>query len=97
MERIIGKPGIEVRVGDEGRIRRHEKRVAVRGSFGDRFSSDLTRAARLVLDNELLAPFFGEPLRQRTRNNVRDAAGREWHNDVHGFGWIGLRARDAAG
>jgi hypothetical protein len=64
---IIWMLAVEVRVGDEGRIRRHQERVAVGRSLGDGFGADLAGAAGLVLHDDLLAPVFCEPLRQGAR------------------------------
>jgi hypothetical protein len=91
VERVEGKPAVEVRIGDEGRVRRDQQRVAVGRGLGHGFGADLAGGARLVLHHHLLAQAFREPLRQRARKNVGDAARGKRHDNVNRLARIGLR------
>jgi hypothetical protein len=96
VERVEGKPAVEVRIGDEGRIRRDQQRVTVGRCLGHGFGPDLAGGARLVLHHHLLAQAFREPLRQRARKNVGDAARGKRHDNVNGLARIALCRSDAA-
>jgi hypothetical protein len=90
-ERVVGQL-VEVRVGDKGRVCRHQQRVAVGRSLGDGFGADLAGGAGPVLHHDLLAHAFREPLRERARQDVGDAARRKRHDNVDRLARIGLRS-----
>jgi hypothetical protein len=95
LDRIIGQLGVEARIDHEGRFRPDEQRVAVGRGLGDVFRRDLIVGARLVLDDDLLAPRFGEALRERAGERVGHTAGRGGHDDGHRFARVAciLRGR----
>ena len=91
LDRVIGELGVEARIDHEGRFRADEQRVAVGRRLGDVFGGDLVVGARPVLDDRLLAPGFGEALRQHAAERIGDAARRRRHHDRDRLGRIGLR------
>ena len=48
-----------------------QQRVAVGRRLGDRFGADIVAGAGLVLDDELLAELFGQPLPDQPRDECR--------------------------
>ena len=66
---------------------------AVRCSLGDEIHSDVARAGRSVLDDRLLAERLGQPLCQRARERIGDAAGRGRDYDPDRLGRISLGKR----
>jgi hypothetical protein len=88
LDRIVGQLGIEAGIDHERHFRPDQERVAVGGGLGDIFRCDLIVGAGLVLDDDLLAPGFGETLRQRAAEGVGDPAGRRRYDDRHRFGRI---------
>jgi hypothetical protein len=94
VERIVRELAVDVRRRDEGRVRGHQQGVAVRRRLRDIFSADLAGAAtRLVLDHDLLAEGFRQPLAQRAADHIGDAACGKRHDDMNGPARIGLRRR----
>ncbi len=83
---VVGQLGIEARIDHEGRLRPDEQRVSVGCRLGDVFRRDLIVGARPVLDDDLLAPGFGEALREQAGKRIGDAAGRGRHHDGD---WLG--------
>ncbi len=69
---------------------RHHQRVAVGLGLGDVFRADDGAGAGLVLDDHGAAELLGHLLRERARDDVGAAAGRERHDDPgHLAGEIG--------
>src|SRR5262249_26304902 len=70
------------RLGLEARIHRlrtricHEQRVSVGGRLGDGFSPDDPGRTRAVLDDDRLAPFFGQQLSDLAGKHVGGASRR---------------------
>ena len=56
-----------------------------------RIARDDVGAAALVFDDSLLAPFFRQPLAERSRHGVGDAAGCGGDHNGDRAGWVGLR------
>ncbi len=73
----------------------HQYRVAVGLGLGDGADPDRAARARPVLDDERLAELLRQALRHRARHDVRGAAGREGHDDLHPLGRPRLRLRRA--
>ncbi|MNL32249.1 hypothetical protein D3C87_1540880 [compost metagenome] len=65
---------------------RHAKHQGVAIGRGARhiFRTDVAARARLVLDDDRLAPFLGQTFRHQARGDVGGAAGRERHHDGDG-------------
>src|SRR5579871_3646853 len=61
-----------------------EQRIAIGWRSHDRFSGDVTAAARPVFDHELLTQPVGKPLRHEAGPGVCGTASRETDNDTHG-------------
>jgi hypothetical protein len=72
--------------------RRGEKeRVAVRLRLRDRLRREIAAGAWTVLDDELLAEMFRQPLADQAGISVVDAAGRKAGQDPRRMGRIVLR------
>src|SRR5262249_52423627 len=69
-------------------------RIAVRCRTRDRFGSDIATGARPVLDDELLAEAFRQPLAHQTCEDVSRAAGVKADDQAHASGRSAL-ARSA--
>ena len=70
-----------------------QQRVAVRFGLRDRRRAGQAAGAAAVLDHELLAELLAEMLRRDPAEQVRGAARRERHDDLHRPRWPGLRLR----
>src|SRR5262249_44740863 len=71
-----------------------QKRIAVWGSFDDRFGTDIGPRTRSIVDDELLAESLRQPLTYQTRDDIARAARCITNDDTHRPRWIGLRPRD---
>ena len=91
--RVERQIGIEVLIVDQRRRRRGQQRVAVGRCLVDDLRADIAGRARVVLDDDRLAPFAREPIRHDARHGIGGPAGRERHDDLHGVIGIGLRLR----
>src|SRR5262249_54066769 len=80
LDRVIGQLGVEAGIDHERHFRPDEQRVAVGRRLGDVLRRDLVVGAGLVLDDDLLAPGFGEALRQRAAEGVRHPSWRGRHD-----------------
>jgi len=81
-ERIVGQLVVKVRVervpgGD------NDQRVAVRRRLGQRLRCNRAARTGAVLDDDCLAPAFGQLIAQRAPDNIDSAAWRERHVNVH--------------
>jgi hypothetical protein len=75
-----------VRRGDHGKAVRHdEDRVAVGRRLRRHLHADEAARSALVLDHERLAEVLLQLGRDRARDDVAAAAGREGHDDLHGL------------
>ena len=83
LERIVGQPLVERRIDRERHLRADHQGVAVRRRLGDVFRGELVVGAGAMLDHDLAAPGFREPLRQDAAEPVDDAAGRRRRNQRH--------------
>src|SRR3989304_5573902 len=54
------------------------------------FGTDDLAGARAVLDDDGLAPHVAQPLSDGARQDIRNTAGRRWHNDLHRLRWVTL-------
>ena len=63
--------------------RTQQERIAVRCRTHDRFGSDIATRARPVLDDELLAEAFRQPLTHQTCEDVSRAAGVKADDQAH--------------
>ena len=79
---VVGHRGIQRRIDRVAR-RMHEKRVAVGARARDRHRGERTAGARAVLDHHRLLPELGELRRERARDDVGHAAGREGNDHAH--------------
>jgi hypothetical protein len=70
-----------------------EKRVAVWKRMHDHLGGYIGSGAWTVLDNELLAEPFRQPLSHQTREDIGNAAGSNAHDYTYRSRRIGLRAR----
>ena len=64
LRRVVRQLAIEIGIDREGVLRGQEERVAIGRRSCDRRRSDLVVGAALVLDQNRLAPFLAQPLRQ---------------------------------
>ena len=71
---------------DRGGSARDEQRVTVSGRLGRRLGADVAAGAGPILDDEWLAEDLRHFRRHRARDDVRAAAGREWHDDPDRLG-----------
>ena len=77
--------------------RREQERVAVGRRLGDDVAGDDAARAGLVVDQHLLAELGRQPLGQEARHDVRDAAGREGHDQSdRPLGILGPRSGDGS-
>ena len=90
LRRVVGQPGIEILVQREHGIGGEQVVVAIRRRLGDVLRGDDLVRARLVLDDDLLAPGLGELLAHAAHQQVGRAARGVGHDDANGFGGIGL-------
>ena len=72
---------IEILIDHQRRRRRRKQRVTIGSRMIDEFGADIARRAGAVLDDDRLAPFARQPVRDQPRNGVGGAAGRERHDD----------------
>ena len=81
-DEIEGQLGIKRGVD---RIRRidQQQRVTVRRRMNCRFGADIVARARLILDEDLLAQTFRQPLRHDARRDVRAPAGGVGDDPTH--------------
>ena len=77
------------------RVGHHEQRVSIRRALGDGVGADDRAAAGLVLDHERLAEGRRQLFSEGARVDIGGTAGRERHDDLHGFRRPGLGAGDA--
>src|SRR4051794_38904338 len=68
-----------------------QDRVAIWRGLRDGLRPDAAAGAPLVFNDDLLAPDFGQPVRQRAGNRVAAPAGWKRHHKAHVSAWIGLR------
>ena len=68
-----------------------KQRVAVGGSIQHGLGGDIAACARPVLNDELLAEPFRQPLRHKTGGDVGRAAGGETDDDANGARRVALR------
>ena len=85
---------VERRVDRVGRAD-DEQRVTVRWCPHDGFGADVAAGPRPVVDDELLAQPFREPLRDEARGDVGRTAGGKADDDAHRPRRIGLRPCEA--
>src|SRR5438046_948360 len=80
----------------QSRIDRHgahvtkQNRVTVGNCSRSKLDTDIARRARAVVDDDRLTQLFTELWLQNTRNKIRRAAGREWHDHAHRLRRISL-------
>ena len=84
---------IEDGIDDVGPGFREHHGVAVGRGVGHLLRADDVRAAALVLDNDLLPPFLGQPGAHRARQDVGDAAGRGGNHEGDVARGVGLGLR----
>jgi hypothetical protein len=68
--------------------------IAIRVGAGRTANTDATLRAANVLNDHSLSEVPSHPLGHNSRDRVRDAAGREWHDHGDRPRGIGLRRRD---
>ena len=78
--RVVGRLGVEIVGNGERRRCRKQQRVAVGRRARHRERADLARGTADVFDQQLLAPFLGEQLRDQTPDDVGAAAGGRRHD-----------------
>ena len=84
LQRVEGQ--VLVDRGEDGvAVGGQHQRQAVSGNAGDMGGAGNTGA---VLDDDLLAPFGGQLLRDRARQDIGHAAGRERHDDPDHLAWV---------
>ena len=81
-DRIECELRIHARVHRE-RARDEQQRVAVCRRSGDELGADIARRARPVVDDDLLAPCFGELLAEQACEQIGAAARRVRHDPAH--------------
>ena len=84
---------IEELIGREDAGRRHQQRVAVGRSLGDRIGADIAARARAVLDDDRLAERLRHLVADRARQHVGEAAGGERRDQLDRTVGIILRLR----
>ena len=94
VDEVEAKLLVERRV-DEICRRDQEQRVAVGRRVHDHLGRDVGAGARAVLDDELLAEPFRQPLPRQPRDDVGRAAGGKANDDAHRPRRIGLRPSEA--
>ena len=82
---------------DVDRVRRpgEEQGIAVRRRLGRQRRADVGRAARPVVEDDLLAPDRSDVLGHHARDEIGVGAGGVGHDHPHRAGWPGLRPRPA--
>ena len=74
-----------------------QERVAVRRGFGSELDAEAAAGAGTVVDHDLLAERFRQPLTDEAREHIRAAAGRIRHDQRDGVIGIGFsRERGAS-
>jgi hypothetical protein len=71
--------------------------VAVRRGFGSDLDTETTASTRTVVDDDLLAERFRQPLTEKAGEHIRAAAGRVGHDEGDGMIGIGLGRQRGAG
>ncbi len=64
--------------------------VAVGRGFGGDLDAEAAAGAGTVVDDDLLAERFRQPLAEQAAEHIRAAAGRVWHDEGDGTIGIGL-------
>ncbi len=80
---------IQARIDRVRADRAHFERVAVGRRLGDEFRADVAARARPIVDDDALAPGFGEVLRDLAGENVGGAARRKRHDEADRLRRIG--------
>ena len=91
LERIVGELAVEERVHHQRSVDRHEQRVAVGSSLGDRLRTDDGVGTRPVVDDDLLAQILAHFLANEPSEKVGGPAGSKRHDQRDLARGIGLR------
>ncbi len=89
------RAAIKVLVSEQDGRTAQEDRVAIRCGAGDGLPCDIAAGAWPILDHHGLAEQRCHAFAQQPRGDVRRAAGREWHHNLHGALREGLRLGEA--
>ena len=96
LEHVVGQLRVEGRGDRHAASRSEEQRMAVRARPHDRFYAHDAAGARAIVHDHLLAPGFGELLRDGAPDDIGRPARREMDDQADGLGWIGLRGGGVA-
>ena len=88
LQRIVGDPGVQMRIGEQ-RHRAHHERVAVRRGFGGRFPADIARSAEPWVRHDLLAQYR----RKLPADHAPDQLGAAGERQNHSYRFCGIRRR----
>src|SRR5215813_13855620 len=93
LDRIIRDFVEEGRVDDIGACNDQDGR-AICGRLGRATRTNVAAGTGDILDEKLLSQPVGKSLRQKTAKHIGGAGWREWNNDAHWPGGVGLRSCD---
>ena len=79
-----------MRIDGERAVDQHHERVAVGRGPGDLAGGNSAVPGGEILDDHRLPQRFRQPLRQRAGDEVVGAARSRGHDQLYGFGWVGV-------
>ena len=89
-QRVVGRLGVDGRVGGRGGDRGNAQRVAVRGRLGRFIGAHDATATRLVFHDDALAQGLAQRVGDHAGNDVGGAAGCKGHLQLDDFVRVGL-------